>query len=222
MTLTVLHEGEEETSDIVIVREEIVIDSVEWEVRDDGIAVISIYMFNADTTSLFNQAVQEILREDAESIIVDLRNNRGGLLDSVVKISDFWINSDIVAIERTNSTEFTLATNPGAILSEMPTVVLVNGGSASASEILAGALQDYGLATLIGETTFGKGVVQEFREFDNGSALKVTVAEWLTPAGRAINKVGIEPDIVAEFTIDDFNEKRTPQLEAAIDYLKGQ
>jgi len=222
VTLTVLHEGEEETSDIVIVREEIVIDSVEWEVRDDGIAVISIYMFNADTTSLFNQAVQEILREDAESIIVDLRNNRGGLLDSVVKISDFWINSDIVAIERTNSTEFTLATNPGAILSEMPTVVLVNGGSASASEILAGALQDYGLATLIGETTFGKGVVQEFREFDNGSALKVTVAEWLTPAGRAINKVGIEPDIVAEFTIDDFNEKRTPQLEAAIDYLKGQ
>jgi len=99
--------------------------------------------------------------------------------------------------------------------------VLVNGGSASASEILAGALQDFGAATIIGEQTYGKGSVQEYHEFEDGSALKMTTAKWLTPKGRSISNTGIAPDIIVEYTLDDFNEERTPQLDAALDFLKA-
>ncbi len=222
VTLTLLAESDDQPRDIVIVRDEIVIDSVEWEIRDDEIAIVSVSMFNSDTNRLFNQAVQDILRENPQGLIIDVRNNRGGLLDAVIRMADFWIDDDVVVVERMKDSEFTLQTNPGSVLADIPTVVLINGGSASASEILAGALQDYGLATLIGQTSFGKGVVQEYQEFSNGSAVKITVAEWLTPKGRAINEVGIEPDIQVEFTVDDFNEGKTPQLDAAIDYLTGR
>lgn len=219
VTLTILREGSDERMDITIVRGEIVIDSVKWEIRDDGIAVVNIFMFNDETTTLFQEAVQEILTEDVTGIVLDLRNNPGGLLSQAINIAGFWVDGQPVVIERVQGVETPFAAAGIAKLEGMPTVVLVNGGSASGSEILAGALQDFGLAHLIGEQTFGKGSVQEYYGFPDQSAVKMTVAEWLTPKGNSINEIGIEPDQIVEYTEEDYNEEKTPQFDAAIDYL---
>ncbi|MFH1711984.1 MAG: S41 family peptidase [Patescibacteria group bacterium] len=220
VTLTIIREGVDEAFDITITRGEITIESVSWEVNDENIAIVEIYMFNEDTTPLFQEAVQDILTKDVEGIVLDLRNNPGGLLTEAINVAGFWINGKTVVIEsvRDDQTEYSAA--GVAQLAGIPTVVLVNGGSASGSEILAGALQDYGVATLIGEQTFGKGSVQEYYEFADGSAVKITVSKWLTPNGRSINEVGIAPDIEVEYTLEDYEQERTPQLDAALNYLK--
>lgn len=217
--LTVAREGYDDLITIEIVRDEIKIDSVTWEIRDDGIAIITMSMFNEETTDLFDQAVQEILTSDASGIVLDLRSNPGGLLTAAINVAGYWIDGKPVVIERIGGEEFPFAGAGVARLANIPTVVLVNGGSASASEILAGALQDYGVATVVGEQTFGKGSVQEYHEFPNGSAVKITVAEWLTPNGRSINETGIEPDVVIEYTIDNYHAEETPQLDEAIRLL---
>ena len=220
VTLTISRAGLDELLEITIIRGVIKIDSVEWEIRDDGIAVINIFMFNDDTTVLFQQAVQEILTADVKGLIVDVRNNPGGLLTEAINLAGFWVDGETVVIEKIGDVEKPFRSHGAPRLAGVPTVVLINGGSASGSEILAGALQDFGSATLIGETTFGKGSVQEYHEFPDGSALKLTIAKWLTPKGRSISEIGIEPDIAVEYSFEDFNEGRTPQFDAAIDFLK--
>jgi carboxyl-terminal processing protease len=220
VTLTIVREGSDDTIDIPITREDIKINSVEWEFRDDGIMYIRISIFNEDTTSLFRKAAQEALTKEAKGIVLDLRNNPGGLLTEAINVAGFWIDNDTVVQERVGDSVEPFSANGFAWLYNIPTVVLVNGGSASGSEILAGALQDYGLATLIGEQTFGKGSVQEYYEFDDGSALKVTTAEWLTPNGKSIDEVGITPDQVIEYSKEDYETGATPQLDAAISKLK--
>lgn len=222
VTLTILREGESLPADIDIIREEISIDSVKWEVLDGGIGLIELQLFNEDTTPLFAEAVQDLLLQGVNDVIIDLRNNPGGLLSSAVDIADFWLDGQIVVRERTRNGEFSLSDRPGAPLAGVQTVVLVNGGSASASEIVAGALQDYGKAHIIGTTTFGKGSVQEYREFPDGSAVKITVAEWLTPLGRSIDGSGIEPDEIIEYTLEDAENAETPQLEAARNFLESR
>ncbi|MBT4856825.1 S41 family peptidase [Candidatus Uhrbacteria bacterium] len=219
VVLTVSREGADELIEIPIVRDEIQISSVEWEIRDDGIAVIEISMFNGETTDLFTQAVREALAAGVDGLIVDLRNDPGGLLTAAINVSGFWVDDMPVVQQRVGSDVESYSATGNSWLSDMDTVVLVNGGSASASEILAGALQDYGYATVIGEQTYGKGSVQEYYDLPDGSAVKITVAEWLTPLGRSINEVGITPDIEIEFTIDDYEAGETPQIDAAIDFL---
>ena len=150
-----------------------------------------------------------------------MRNNPGGFLDRSISIAGEWTGGQVVVSERRKGKiidEFR-GTGSGR-LSKILTAVLVNEGSASASEIVAGALQDYGLATLIGMKTFGKGSVQDYTEFDDGSAVKITIAEWLTPKGRSINKIGIEPDIKVDFTLENYNENTDPQLDKAIEFIK--
>ncbi len=218
--LTILHPSAEEVTEITIVRSEITIDSVKLEIRDDGIAVVEINIFNEDTTKLFSKAIQEVLTKDVTGLVVDLRNNPGGLLTEAINMAGFWIDGQTVVIERGLDGEKKINSSGTALLSGMPTAVLVNAGSASASEILAGALQDYKVASIIGEQTFGKGSVQQYYEYDDGSAVKITIAEWLTPLGRSINKVGITPDKIVTYTIEDYDAGKTPQLEAALDYLK--
>ncbi|MBU1126699.1 MAG: S41 family peptidase [Patescibacteria group bacterium] len=219
VVLTMWRKGWKDSRDVEIVRGEINLDSVEWEIRDDGIAVIDIYMFNEQTTTLFQEAVQDVLTNDAKGIVLDLRNNPGGLLTEAINIAGFWVDGKPVVIEKVQDKQTELSAAGVAQLAGIPTVVLVNGGSASASEILAGALQDYNAATLIGEQTFGKGSVQELYGFPDQSAVKITVAEWLTPNGRFINDIGIEPDIIIEFTQEDYDAERTPQFDAAINFL---
>jgi len=204
VTLGVSRDGLDELMDVVIVRDEISIDSLEYEMRDDGIAVINLYFFNEDTSELFNDAVNEIMTKDAKGIVLDLRNDPGGLLNTAIDVASEWVGNQTVVIERVKEDRQALVGRSPARFNGIPTVVLVNEGSASASEIVAGALQDYDSATVIGMQTFGKGSVQDYQELADGSAVKMTVAEWLTPNGRSINEEGITPDVEVEFTLEDF------------------
>ncbi len=221
VTLT-LARGEIPPFDVSIVRDEIKIDSVSYEIRSDGIAVISINVFNDDTPRLFAQAAQQILDTGTQKLIVDLRNNPGGLLDASIILASYWIGDKVVVIEDTGEQKIELKGEGVPLLSSLKTVVLVNGGSASASEILAGALQDYHEATVLGEQTFGKGSVQEYHELPDGSAVKITVARWLTPLERSIDTAGITPDQVVTYSLDEIHADTDPQLEAAVDFLTTQ
>ncbi len=221
VTLTIIR-GEEKPFDVKIVRDRIVVASVKTEMRSDGFYVIKISNFNDDTQNLFNQAVADILIKQPKGIVLDLRNNPGGYLDTAVDIAGDWIKEGpIVAEQYGENRRSEHFSNGRARLASFPTVVLINEGSASASEIVAGALRDYKKATVIGAKSFGKGSVQTIKDLSDGSSLKVTVAHWLTPAGDYINDTGIEPSIKIELTEDDINKDRDPQLNRALEFLKN-
>ncbi|MEO5928282.1 MAG: S41 family peptidase [Patescibacteria group bacterium] len=213
---------EPKSLDITIVRDTIVVKSVKVAYPKDGIALITVTNFNSDTADLFAKAVDEVTSKNVKGVILDLRNDPGGFLDRATAVAGEWVGDQPVVSERRQGKivdEFR-GTGSGK-LHGIPTIVLVNEGSASASEIVAGALQDYGEAKLVGKKTFGKGSVQDYTELDNGAAVKITVAEWLTPKGRSINKIGIDPDIVVDRTEEDYHADRDPQLQKAIDLLTG-
>lgn len=218
--LMLLGKGAKTPKSVEIIRDEISVKSVTWKMRDDKIAVISVSIFNEDTTRLFAEAVKDIKAKKAKGLILDLRNNPGGLLDASTQLAGYWMNGKAAVLEEVRGSTVELKASGNNSLVGMPTIVLVNGGSASASEILGGALQDYKMATLVGEKTFGKGSVQEYRDLPDGSAVKITVARWLTPLGRSINKLGIAPDVEVPLTVEDFHAKRDPQLEKAVSLLK--
>ncbi len=223
VTLTVTRESVDEILEIPIQRDVIELSSVEWYMREDGIAVVNIFAFNEDTTRRFNQAVVDILSSGSTGLVLDMRNNPGGFLDSAVTISGEWIGNQTAVIERMEDGLLRELDAQGvARLKDIPTVVIINEGSASATEIVAGALQDYGAATLIGAQTFGKGSVQEYRELQDGSALKITIAEWLTPQGRSINQEGVLPDEIVEFVAEDIAQGLDTQFERAIEILTNQ
>lgn len=223
VVLGILRDGATETQDFSIVRDEITVDSVTYAMKDDHVAVIAISMFNEDTSSLFAKAAENAVKDGATSIVLDLRNNPGGLLDSAIDLAGYWIpkgGTAVIEDVRGEKTEY--PTSGSGSLKDIPTVVLVNGGSASAAEILAGALQDTHEATVIGEQTFGKGSVQEYHDLPDGGAVKITVARWLTPLGRSIDKQGIAPDDVVPLTIEDVHANHDTQFDAALDFLKKE
>ncbi|HBU27625.1 TPA: hypothetical protein DEB00_00735, partial [Candidatus Uhrbacteria bacterium] len=223
VTLTVTHVGADRAVEVPIQRAIIEISSVEWSVREDGIAVIDIFAFNEDTARRFNDAVLDVLSQGATGLVVDMRNNPGGFLEQAVIVAGEWIGNNTVVIERGEDGVMRDLKSQGvARLKGIPTVVIVNEGSASATEIVAGALQDYASAIIIGMQTFGKGSVQEYRELSDGSALKITIAEWLTPQGRSINKQGITPDEEVTFTEEDVADGIDTQFERAIRILQGE
>ena len=198
----VFREGEDDLLDISVTRQPIELTNIVLEQREDGVVYAQIAHFNEQTMSKFEPVIAAATKDGVKGLVIDVRNNPGGFLDVAVDLSSEWLaNGDLVVQEDFNAgagedREYTAS---GAHrLIGVPTVVLVNGGSASASEILAGALQDHGKATVIGQQTFGKGSVQEFQTFPDGSSLKLTVAQWLTPNGRSINDEGIVPDEVIE------------------------
>jgi len=222
VTLTVIR-GKDKPKDIIITRSLIVTKSVKAEMRPDGIFLIRVSNFNNDTESLFNEAVNSILLKNPKGIILDLRNNPGGYLDTAVKMASEWVEEGPVVAEQFNDNrrnEYPAKGN--ARLKDFPTVVLVNGGSASASEILAGALRDYKKATIVGETTFGKGSVQTLSDLSEGAILKVTVAKWLTPAGDFINDKGLTPNIEVKLSSSDLDKNLDPQLNKALELLKAK
>jgi len=211
------------TFDVSIIRDTIVVSSVRLEFPEEGIAHVILTHFNSDTVQEFSEAIETARERDVTGIVLDVRNNPGGFLDRAISVAGGWVGSDVVVIEQRQGEivdEFR-GTGNGR-LKGIPTIVLVNGGSASASEIVAGALQDYGLATIVGTQTFGKGSVQDYTELENGTAVKITVAEWLTPNGRSLNEVGITPDVVIERTEQDYHDDRDPQLDAAIEILRAE
>lgn len=213
-------ESNEPPFDVPIIRDEIELVSVRDIPRDDNLAHIAINNFNGDTRDRFDRIVNETIAENPDGIILDLRNNPGGFLDIALFVAGEWVGEDVVVKERRQGVIFSELKGTGHSRFEgVPTVVLVNEGSASASEIVAGALQDYGAATIIGAQTFGKGSVQDYINLDDGSAVKITIAEWLTPKERVINEVGLTPDVVVEPTEENYEEGKDVQLEEAVRIL---
>ncbi len=222
VTLNIFRDDWNEAKDIKIIRDTINVPSLKWELKDNDIAYVRLYQFSQNTVSDFNKAAADILRTSADRIILDLRNNPGGYLDVSQDIASWFLKKgDIVAIEdfgaKKDRNEIR-AYGPADFLS-WPLVVLVNEGSASASEILAGALRDDRGIQLIGEKTFGKGSVQELDELKGGSALKITIAKWLTPKGISISEQGLEPDITVEISDEDIKAGKDPQLDKAIEIV---
>ncbi len=210
--LTVGREGAKEPLEFAIIRDIITIASVKTELTRDNIYIIRVSNFNGDTDALFNQAAADILAKHPKGIILDLRNNPGGYLDSAILMASKWVKDDVVVMERYGDGTTNINKSIGEpSLAQFKTVVLVNRGSASASEIVAGALQDHNLATIIGEKTFGKGSVQVLKDLSNGSAVKITAAKWLTPKGKSIDGQGITPDLIvaekADSQIDEVKQR---------------
>lgn len=220
VTLTIIR-GKDKPKDITITRNIIIVKSVKTEIRPDGIMIIKVSNFNEDTAGLFESAVALAVAKQPKGIILDLRNDPGGYLDTAVALASEWIEGGPVVAEQFNGNKRNeYASNGKARLKNFKTIVLINGGSASASEILAGALRDYKKATLVGEKSFGKGSVQTLNDLSGGSSLKVTVAEWLTPAGEAINNKGLKPQIEVKMTETDINKNLDPQMNKALELLK--
>lgn len=222
VTLSISSDGISEVRDVIITRGTIVVKSVSTELRDNGIFLIEVDNFNDDTSRLFDKAVKEILLANPRGIILDLRNNPGGYLDTAIEMASEWIEDGIIVSEQFSEQEKNDFLARGrARLQEYKTVVLVNQGSASASEIVAGALQDRGKATIIGMKTFGKGSVQTLEEFKDGSSVKITVAKWLTPNGNYINEEGVSPNIEIDLTREDYDNNLDPQMDKAIEFINN-
>lgn len=224
VVLTVQRAGVDEPLDLVITRAIIETPSANWRILEEqpGIGYIQLTAFTERSNDELNQAFDELAAQGAESYIFDLRGNGGGLLDAAVDITSQFLREGIVVREnRQNEGERTYDVRRGGKVLDQPLVILVNGGTASASEILAGALQDYHRAPLIGERTFGKGSVQLIYELSDKSRLHVTVAKWFTPKGNAIDGTGLTPDVEILFTEEDHTTGNDPQLKRAIDFLQN-
>lgn len=223
VTLTIFREEWEKTKEIKIVRAVIEVPSLKWEIKNENIAYLKLYQFSEKASFDFRIAAIEILNSPAQKIILDLRNNPGGYLEVAQEISGWFLKrGEIVVIEdfgaRKERNIYKAQGN--ASLVDFPVVILINQGSASGSEILAGALRDNRDILLIGEKSFGKGSVQELERLSEGSSLKITVAKWLTPKGELITDKGLEPDIKLEMTEEDYEEGKDPQLDKAIEIIK--
>ncbi|MBC7459419.1 S41 family peptidase [Candidatus Saccharibacteria bacterium] len=187
----------------------------------DGVGTMTITRFDNDTGRLARAAAQSFKDQNVTSVILDLRGNGGGYITAAQDVAGLWLNDKIVVSERTDGKVVEeLRTGRSPLLDGIPTAILVNSSSASASEIVAGALQDYGVAKLVGETTFGKGSVQKLITLPDGAELKVTIARWYTPKGKNISKQGVTVDTAAVLTSEDINAGRDPQLDAAKALLK--
>lgn len=204
-------------------REVINLPSVETELRNDGVFVITLFNFTGQSEKLFRDALKEFLLSKSSKLVLDLRGNPGGFLDSAVNIASWFLSSGkvIVTEDFGDKKEEEIFRSKGYNIfnEKLKMVVLINGGSASASEIVAGALQQHGVATLVGTKTFGKGSVQEWITLPNNTSLKVTVARWLTPNGTSISEGGLAPDIEIEITKEEEEKGIDSQMEKAVEIL---
>jgi carboxyl-terminal processing protease len=217
--LTIQRAGVAEPLDIEIERARIPVPTIEYEMLDGNIAYVRLYEFNGQATARLQEALGELLNQNPVGLILDLRNNPGGFLNEAVSAADEFLPAGVVLIEKGNEFERTFESTDQGLADRVPLVVLINAGTASASEIVAGAIQDRDRSILIGETSFGKGSVQQVYTLSNGSELRVTVARWYTPAEQPIHGTGLEPDIAVPLTQEDMDNDRDPQLERAIDYV---
>lgn len=222
VVLTISRDGFDKAKEVKIVRGTIKIPIVKFEMKDNNIAYVALYHFTENSFSELKVALREALNAGAEKLILDLRNNPGGYLDSAIDMASIFVPSGKVVVREdfgNGGKDEYKSYGPG-VLKDFPMVVLVNEGSASASEILAGALRDIRGIKLIGQKTFGKGSVQELKDMTEGATLKVTIAKWLTPNGYSISEQGLEPDINVELTDEDFEQGKDPQLDKAIEIIK--
>jgi len=222
--LNVFREGWNQAKDIKIIRGTIKVNSVDWELKDKNIAYIRIHQFDQTLSADFKKIAFEILKTPANKIVLDLRNNPGGYLEVSQDIAGWFLESEqVVTIEDfgKNRAQQLYKTNGNESFKNYPLVILMNKGSASASEILAGSLRDNRGIKLIGEKSFGKGSVQEVVDLKDGASfLKITIAKWLTPKGNSISEIGLTPDVKIEISDEDFANKKDPQLDKALEIIR--
>jgi len=225
VTLTILRE-DMDPFEISVVRDTINIPTLDTNLRGDGIFVISLYNFSAPSADLFRGALREFVEYGSDKLILDLRGNPGGFLESAIDISSWFLKIGQVVVTEDfggNKENVDHRSKGYNIFNDnLKFVILIDGGSASASEIVAGALREHKKATLIGKTTFGKGSVQELVEITPDTSFKVTVARWLTPDGNSISKNGVAPDIEVDYTKEDREAERDPQMDKAVEFLLGR
>ena len=220
VALSILRDGE--TQEYTITRAEVNNPSV-YSTIENGVGILTITRFDTQTGSLARQAARTFSDNAVQSVILDLRGNGGGYLTAAQDVAGIWLDNKVVVTERARGAVIDeLYSSSRPILDGVPTIVLVDGATASASEILAGALQDYNAAQLLGEVTFGKGSVQQLLSLPGGAQLKVTIARWFTPEGKNISEKGISPAVIVERSPDDINEGRDPQLDRALQLLRSQ
>ncbi len=221
VTLTILRPGVEEPFDVTISRAHIVIPSVEGKMLDNGIAYISITVFGDSTGRDMHTLLGDLMKQNPKGIILDLRYNTGGYTTAATQVASEFIGKGVIWYEKygDGTQQENDALSGGLATGNIPLVVLVNQYSASASELVAGAIQDTGRGKLVGVTTYGKGTVQYWVPLSNGGTVRVTVAEWLTPSGRTIHEVGLTPDVVVERTPEQEEAGLDPQLDAAVELI---
>lgn len=221
--LTIIREDNDGVKEISVTRETIVIPILDTARKDGGVFLIRLMNFNEKSPQEFRKALQEFIASGDQKLVLDLRGNPGGYLDAAVDIASWFIPAgEVVAREHFgNSKEEIYRSSGYRLLEGTPVVVLIDQGSASAAEILAGALRDIRRIQLVGQKTFGKGSVQQLTELRGGASLKITVAKWLTPNGTSINEKGLEPDVPVEIQQKDIDEGKDPQLEKALEILKS-
>jgi carboxyl-terminal processing protease len=221
VVLTISRENVDQPFDVTVNRARIEIEVVSSERLPNDIGYVQLTDFSRGATGKLAKAIQDLQAQgQLKGLVLDLRNNPGGLLDESILVGSQFINEGVITIERLKGDqEQKFEAQPGGVAPDVPLVVLVNRGSASASEIVAGAIKENNRGTILGEQTFGKGTVQIPHTLSDGSELRVTIAEWLTPTGQQISGEGIVPDIYVERTQQDFVEGRDPQLDRAVQYL---
>jgi carboxyl-terminal processing protease len=226
VVITIMRDGNKKTEDIKIIRDVIKIPAIETEMRKDGIFVIRVSTFSAPVAKEFKDALREFVNAKGTKLIIDLRNNPGGYLDAAVDMASWFLPQGKVIVQEdfgTHEEAKVLKSRGYDVFSDkLKTVILINEGSASASEIFAGALKEHGKATLVGKTTFGKGSVQELIPVSDNSSVKVTIAKWLTPKGNWISFRGIDPDYKVDVTEEDVKAGKDAQLDKAVKILLGK
>lgn len=222
-TVTLLIARNRETEEVELQRERIQVPSAEWELIEEDIAYLKIHYFHQDLLNQFNEIVPEIAASNTQKMILDLRGNPGGSLESALDLAEFFLERDDVIVKSQGSDgeiENIYEASGSSVTFDHKMVILINEGSASASEILAGALRYHNDAELVGETSFGKGSIQTMINLSDMSNLKITISNWVTPDGSLITEKGIVPDYEVEITQDDWEEDRDPQLEKAIEIIR--
>ena len=225
VVLTIARDGEKDYIDLTPIRDEITVVVVEYEMKEDNIGFIHIEQWYDTTSEQFAKAMDDLRSQGMKGLVIDVRSNTGGLLRAVVAVCRQMLPEGIIVYTEDNVGGGSEYTSDGTHEIDIPVVILTNGYTASASEILTGAMKDHGKAVTIGTKTYGKGVVQSFYSFSDGTAMKLTTEQYFTPNGTAIDGIGIAPDIEVEFDSDAYYDTEDPhdnQLEAAIEYLKGK
>ena len=221
--LLIFPKGEEATKEVTLIRDTIIIPILETEEKPGGIFLVKIYSFSGNSTNEFRNALRKFVYSGNSKMIIDLRGNPGGYLESAVDASSWFlpIGKTVVREKFGNGEENLFKSKGYNIFNNLPLAILVNEGSASASEIMAGALKEHGIAKLVGTKTFGKGSVQELVEITPQTSLKITIAKWLTPNGVSISDQGLEPDFKVEITKKDMELENDPQMEKAVEIVNG-
>ncbi|MGD0977184.1 MAG: S41 family peptidase [Minisyncoccia bacterium] len=221
--LTIVRGEQKTVKEFTIIRDTIKTPTVSWKLINGNIAYVQLYVFDSNVDADFQKAADEIVKSKADRIILDVRNNPGGLLDSSVDIASYFMDPNLIVVREkfVDGHEEDYRSQANGLLKKYPLIIITNQGSASASEILTGAIKDNRHAIIVGEKTFGKGVVQEVDPLAGGASVKITIAKWYTPSGVSINTDGITPDVPVTRTEDDINANKDPQLDKAEELIQN-